>query len=103
MKERPNSSKTAGLVEVDLLAFYQKAVEQWTNELSSLCSVATDTETSFEHSLKKRVAVQQALHSALKEIKNAKQSKIVCIFLILELIFRLIISDSGTMFQLLCV
>eukprot|EP00029_Vermamoeba_vermiformis_P008050 TRINITY_DN365_c0_g1_i7.p1 TRINITY_DN365_c0_g1~~TRINITY_DN365_c0_g1_i7.p1 ORF type:complete len:4455 (+),score=2004.27 TRINITY_DN365_c0_g1_i7:138-13502(+) len=65
--------KLVGLVDVDRQQFNKKAISQWTKELLTACAVSSDSSSSFENALKKRLRVQKYLHSAYMRDKLRKK------------------------------
>lgn len=67
--------KLVGLVDVDRQQFNKKAISQWTKELLSACAVSSDSSSSFENALKKRLRVQKYLHTAYMRDKLRKKKR----------------------------
>jgi len=65
--------KLVGLVNVDRQLFNKKAISQWTKELLTACAVSSDSSSSFENALKKRLRVQKYLHAAYMRDKLRKK------------------------------
>lgn len=60
-------------MDVDRQQFNKKAISQWTKELLTACAVSSDSSSSFENALKKRLRVQKYLHSAYMRDKLRKK------------------------------
>ncbi len=58
---------------MDRQQFNKKAISQWTKELLSACAVSSDSSSSFENALKKRLRVQKYLHAAYMRDKLRKK------------------------------
>eukprot|EP01117_Protostelium_nocturnum_P005083 TRINITY_DN1838_c1_g1_i6.p1 TRINITY_DN1838_c1_g1~~TRINITY_DN1838_c1_g1_i6.p1 ORF type:complete len:4362 (-),score=1676.63 TRINITY_DN1838_c1_g1_i6:38-13123(-) len=56
--------KLIGLIEIEESDFKKNAIDQWNSELLDMCFASGDSSSSFLSVLKKRLAVQQRLHTA---------------------------------------
>jgi len=74
INETELAHKLIGLVDIEESDFKKNAIEQWSRELLDMCSPTGDS--SFLSVVKKRLAVQQRLHSAyLRELTRKEREK----------------------------